>query len=124
MISLVIKDKVCVIPPTASKALSYVGHPILQLYIGEATVGTVFGVIIGPHVSNIFDPTTWGSNPVEKNRITLEFMRVVLATGLFAIGVELPKAYLAEHARSLLIMVERSAQSISDMAVLLIYFWC
>ena len=109
---------------SASKTSSYVGHLILQLYIGEATVGTVFGVIIGPHVANVFDPTTWGSNPVEKNRITLEFMRVVLATGLFAIGVELPKAYLAEHARSLLIMVERSAQSISDMAVLLIYFWC
>lgn len=32
-------------------------------------------------------------------------MRIVLATGLFAIGVELPKAYVAEHARSLLIMV-------------------
>ena len=40
-----------------------------------------------------------------QNNITLEFMRVVLATGLFAIGVELPKAYLAEHARSLLAMV-------------------
>jgi NhaP-type Na+/H+ or K+/H+ antiporter len=32
-------------------------------------------------------------------------MRIVLAIGLFAIGVELPKAYLAEHARSLLVMV-------------------
>lgn len=32
-------------------------------------------------------------------------MRIVLATGLFAIGVELPKAYVAEHVRSLLVMV-------------------
>jgi NhaP-type Na+/H+ or K+/H+ antiporter len=32
-------------------------------------------------------------------------MRVVLATGLFAIGVELPKRYMADHAKSLLIMV-------------------
>lgn len=32
-------------------------------------------------------------------------MRVVLATGLFAIGVELPKSYLAKHIKSLLIMV-------------------
>ncbi|KAL5528415.1 hypothetical protein ACEPAF_7551 [Sanghuangporus sanghuang] len=31
-------------------------------------------------------------------------MRVILATGLFAIGVELPKAYLAEHVRSLLVL--------------------
>lgn len=32
-------------------------------------------------------------------------MRVVLATGLFAIGVELPMSYLAKHSRSLLVMV-------------------
>jgi len=32
-------------------------------------------------------------------------MRVVLATGLFAVGVELPRAYMKEHAKSLLIMV-------------------
>jgi NhaP-type Na+/H+ or K+/H+ antiporter len=32
-------------------------------------------------------------------------MRIVLAIGLFAIGVELPKAYLAKHVRSLLVMV-------------------
>jgi hypothetical protein len=32
-------------------------------------------------------------------------MRVVLATGLFAVGVELPCAYMKEHAKSLLIMV-------------------
>ncbi|KAJ3502864.1 hypothetical protein NMY22_g18440 [Coprinellus aureogranulatus] len=32
-------------------------------------------------------------------------MRIVLATGLFAIGVELPKAYMALHAKSLLAMV-------------------
>lgn len=32
-------------------------------------------------------------------------MRIVLATGLFAVGVELPCAYMKEHAKSLLIMV-------------------
>lgn len=32
-------------------------------------------------------------------------MRVVLATGLFAVGVELPCAYMQEHAKSLLVMV-------------------
>ena len=102
---------------SASKTSSYVGHLILQLYIGEATVGTVFGVIIGPHVANVFDPTTWGSNPVEKNRITLEFMRVVLAIGLFAIGVKLPSGYLAKHAPSLLIMVQPPEWSISNVTV-------
>jgi len=32
-------------------------------------------------------------------------MRIVLATGLFAIGVELPKTYMAKHAKSLSAMV-------------------
>jgi len=32
-------------------------------------------------------------------------MRIVLATGLFAIGVELPNAYMARHAKSLLVMI-------------------
>ena len=65
-------------------------------------LGTGFGVLIGPHVANAFDPRSWVS---DSNAVTLEIMRIVLATGLFAIGVELPKAYLKEHLRSLLIMV-------------------
>ncbi|KAI0051221.1 hypothetical protein FA95DRAFT_1554803 [Auriscalpium vulgare] len=32
-------------------------------------------------------------------------MRIVLATGLFAIGVELPQSYMAKHVKSLLVMV-------------------
>ncbi|TDL26287.1 hypothetical protein BD410DRAFT_784373 [Rickenella mellea] len=73
-----------------------------KLYIGEVVLGTAFGVVIGPYCANIFDPRSWGA---DTNVITLEVMRIVLATGLFAIGVELPKAYLAEHARSLSVMV-------------------
>ena len=57
---------------------------------------------MGPHVANIFDPRSWG---VQTNTITLEIMRIVLATGLFAIGVELPQSYLADHAKGLLVMV-------------------
>lgn len=30
---------------------------------------------------------------------------MVLATGLFAIGVELPKSYMAKHVKGLLVMV-------------------
>jgi NhaP-type Na+/H+ or K+/H+ antiporter len=32
-------------------------------------------------------------------------MRVVLATGLFAIGVELPQSYMSKHFRGMLVMV-------------------
>lgn len=57
---------------------------------------------MGPHFAGIFDPRSWGS---QSDEITLEVMRIVLATGLFAIGVELPKSYMAKHAKSLLAMV-------------------
>ncbi|KAG1815926.1 Sodium/hydrogen exchanger family-domain-containing protein [Suillus subaureus] len=73
-----------------------------KLYINEVVLGTGFGVIIGPYVANLFTPREWG--PLEST-VTLEVMRIVLATGLFAVGVELPCAYMKEHAKSLLIMV-------------------
>lgn len=57
---------------------------------------------MGPHFAGIFDPRAWGPH---SDAITLEVMRVVLATGLFAIGVELPKSYMAKHAKSLLAMI-------------------
>ncbi|KAK7685329.1 hypothetical protein QCA50_011693 [Cerrena zonata] len=57
---------------------------------------------MGPYCANIFDPRSWGGHT---NTVTLEVMRVVLATGLFAIGVELPQSYLADHAKGLLVMV-------------------
>jgi sodium/hydrogen antiporter len=33
-----------------------------RLYIGEATVATVVGIIFGPHAANLIDPGTWVSN--------------------------------------------------------------
>ncbi|KZT26788.1 hypothetical protein NEOLEDRAFT_1131824 [Neolentinus lepideus HHB14362 ss-1] len=73
-----------------------------RMYINEVVLGTAFGVIMGPHCANAFDPRSWGSI---SNRITLEVMRIVLATGLFAIGVELPQSYMYKHAKGLMIMV-------------------
>ena len=37
--------------------------------------------------------------------ITLEFTRVVLAIGVFTIGVDLPKAYMWNHWKSLAFLV-------------------
>ena len=70
--------------------------------MNEVVLGTGFGVLMGPYVANIFDPRSWSA---DTNKITLEVMRIVLATGLFAIGVELPQSYMADHAKGLLIMV-------------------
>ncbi|KAG5643602.1 hypothetical protein DXG03_000610 [Asterophora parasitica] len=73
-----------------------------RFYINEVVLGTAFGVIVGPYVANIYDPRSWGT---ESAFITREVTRIVLATGLFAIGVELPKSYMAKHAKSLFVMV-------------------
>lgn len=70
--------------------------------MNEVVLGTGFGILMRPHVANVFDPHYWN---VENNAVTLEVMRVVLATGLFAIGVELPQSYMWKHINSLLIMV-------------------
>ncbi len=45
----------------------------------------------GPYGAGIFDPRAWG-NEDSTNTVVLEFTRVVLAIGVFAIGVELPKS--------------------------------
>ena len=67
-----------------------------RLYIGEATVATLCGVIFGPHAANLFSPLTWGNT----DKITLECSRIVLVVQCFAVGVELPKAYMERHWRS------------------------
>jgi hypothetical protein len=57
---------------------------------------------MGPHVVNAFDPRAWGPST---NTMTLEVTRVVLTTSLFAIGIELPQAYMAKNAKGLIAMV-------------------
>ncbi|KAJ7078010.1 Sodium/hydrogen exchanger family-domain-containing protein [Mycena belliarum] len=77
-----------------------------RLYIGEACWAFIFGVVIGPYGANIFNPRGWGGASEEtSNTITLELTRVVLAIGVFAIGVELPKAYMRRHWKSLFFLL-------------------
>ena len=77
------------------------------MYIGEACWAFLFGVVIGPYGANIINPRGWGGHESGEttNIITLEFTRVVLAIGVFAIGVELPKAYMAKHWKSLFFLL-------------------
>ncbi|KAJ9627629.1 Na+/H+ antiporter [Taxawa tesnikishii (nom. ined.)] len=72
-----------------------------RLYIGEATVATICGIIFGPHAANLIDPGTWGNT----DKITLEFSRIVLVVQCFAVGVELPKAYMERHWRSVVFLL-------------------
>ena len=72
----------------------------------QISMRTVLDGLTGPYGANIFDPRSWGNgDDVTTNTITLEFTRVVLAIGVFAIGVELPKAYMARHWKSLFFLL-------------------
>jgi sodium/hydrogen antiporter len=72
-----------------------------KLYIGEATVATICGVIFGPHAANLINPFSWGNT----DQITLEFSRIVLVVQCFAVGVELPKAYMERHWKSVVFLL-------------------
>jgi Na(+)/H(+) antiporter len=72
-----------------------------RMYIGEATVATLVGVIFGPHAANLIDPNSWGSTDI----VTIEFSRIVLVVQCFAIGVELPKFYMERHWKSVVLLL-------------------
>ncbi|KAL2760879.1 hypothetical protein ACRALDRAFT_1045982 [Sodiomyces alcalophilus JCM 7366] len=72
-----------------------------RMYIGEATVATVCGIIFGPHAANLINPGLWGNVDL----VTLEFSRIVLVVQCFAIGVELPKYYMERHWRSVAVLL-------------------
>lgn len=72
-----------------------------RLYIGEATVATICGIIFGPHAADLIDPSTWGN----MDQITLEFSRIVLVVQCFAVGVELPKYYMEKHWKSVIFLL-------------------
>lgn len=99
MLSLLVKEKVRFYQRFRNNPLK---KTRVKLYINEVVLGTGLGVLMGPYCANAFDPRSWSNN---SNAVTLEVMRVVLAIGLFAIGVELPQSYMYKHAKSLLIVV-------------------
>lgn len=72
-----------------------------KLYIGEATLATIFGLIVGPHALDWFSPEKWGNT----DYITLELSRIVLVVQIFAVAVELPKKYVWRHWFSLVMLL-------------------
>lgn len=61
--------------------------------MGEATVATIAGLILGPHCLNWFNPISWGNT----DYITLEICRIVLCIQIVAVAVELPRKYMKKH---------------------------
>lgn len=72
-----------------------------RLYIGEATVALLAGLILGPHSLGWFDPLSWGNSEV----ITLEISRIVLCIQIVAVAVELPRKYMKNHALSVALLL-------------------
>ncbi|KAI5955233.1 CNH1 [Candida jiufengensis] len=64
-----------------------------RLYIGEATVATIAGLILGPHCLDWLNPVSWGNS----DYITLEICRIVLCIQIIAVAVELPRKYMKKH---------------------------
>jgi sodium/hydrogen antiporter len=89
-----------------------------RLYIGEATVATLVGVIFGPHAANLIDPNSWGNT----DEITLEFSRIVLVVQCFAVGVELPKFYMEKHWKSVVFLL-LPVMTAGWLITCLIIFW-
>ncbi|KAK0553528.1 hypothetical protein OC845_001201 [Tilletia horrida] len=82
-----------------------------KLYLGEAPLAAIFGIIVGPAAINLFDPSHWAENTTRApggmitNEITLEVMRVTIALSVFAVGVELPRKYLLRHWKSIMFLL-------------------
>jgi len=78
----------------------------VRVRLPSALVLRAHHAALGPYCAGIFDPRGWGGGSEETaNAVTLELTRVVLAIGVFAIGVELPKAYMKRHWRSLAMLL-------------------
>ncbi|RHZ50116.1 hypothetical protein Glove_505g10 [Diversispora epigaea] len=72
-----------------------------RLYLSEALVSTIVGIILGPIALHILDPGKWGY----KSEITHGFTRVVLAIQVMFSSVALPRAYPIKEFKSLLILL-------------------
>jgi NhaP-type Na+/H+ or K+/H+ antiporter len=68
----------------------------------KADFRVTYQSLSGPYGLKIFDPRSWENT---SEGITLEFTRVVIAIGVFAIGVELPKKYIYRHWKSLFFLL-------------------
>lgn len=89
-----------------------------KLFIGEATVATVAGLILGPHCLDWFDPVTWGNT----DYITLEISRIVLCIQIVAVAVELPRKYMKKHWLSVAILL--LPVMTAGWLVVGLFIWC
>jgi NhaP-type Na+/H+ or K+/H+ antiporter len=64
-----------------------------RLHLSEPPLATLVGIIFGPQCLGVFVPQGWDW----EDNITQEMARVIVGVQVFAVGVELPKAYFSRH---------------------------
>lgn len=64
-----------------------------RLHLSEPPLATLVGIIFGPRCLGVFVPQGWDW----EDNITQEMTRVIVGVQVFAVGVELPKAYFSRH---------------------------
>ncbi|ORY95837.1 Cation/H+ exchanger [Syncephalastrum racemosum] len=72
-----------------------------RLYISEASVAVLCGILVGPYGFKLVVVDEW----VSRVDFTREFCRLVIAIQVMAAGVALPKAYLRKEGLSLLVLL-------------------
>ncbi|ORY91290.1 Cation/H+ exchanger, partial [Syncephalastrum racemosum] len=64
-----------------------------RLFLSEAFVALIVGIIAGPLVSNGVNPYGWENN----DEITKQLTRCIIAIQVMAVGIDLPKHYLKKE---------------------------
>ncbi|CEP16972.1 hypothetical protein [Parasitella parasitica] len=64
-----------------------------RLFLSEALVAVVVGIIAGPLVTNGFNPYSWADH----DEITKQLTRCIIAVQVMAVGIELPKHYMKKE---------------------------
>ncbi|KAJ2126889.1 hypothetical protein IW136_006550, partial [Coemansia sp. RSA 678] len=72
-----------------------------RLFLSEALVAMVFGILIGPEVINVVDPRTF----LNVEKFTLEFARYVIAIQVMAAGITLPNRYIVRKWRTMSVLL-------------------
>lgn len=72
-----------------------------KLFISEAFVAVVVGIIAGPLVANGINPYSWN----DTDEITKQLTRCVIAIQVMASGIELPKHYLKKEWLTMLLLL-------------------
>ena len=72
-----------------------------RLHLSEPPLATLIGIVFGPRGFKVLDPLQWGMS----DNFIQEATRIIVGIQVFAVGIDLPRAYLARHWKSVAMML-------------------